>query len=240
MRVFHVVFLMLLASPSWSAGMFQQHVQNTADALTAFYMFGLSEGDQRYLDDFESYLIKADSAISLAGEQDKQQFLERWQQLKPFLKYKSIKGMGYYLERIVQIEARTYLTDIYLHELATSKKLPLTIDKLDELKLIISMLSNRSLDIMISNTGRAFLQEYGKQIVEEELIKDVAKILEELAALNLTAKQNTLLNKVGIRFNFVRKKLMASDQIVPIYIVYNNLRSVDKLLRAAQIELAVN
>lgn len=238
MRFFLAISLFIGAQFSWSMTPFHQHLHSTAQSLSAFYMYELTEGDERHLSEFNKHHQDASLALSNCSEEQKSQFLNRWNQLKPVWKFDNIKGVGLNIDLRVRLDLREYMTDAYLY----SKKIPVSQNvaaaKLGEIKLLTSIMSARTIDVAVSHLGSQSLTKHDLQIESKDLAEIVQKNIVSLAELNLARTQISALKKVKTQFNFIEDSLVNHNQVVPYFLVYRNIIRLGKLLDESSQQVA--
>ncbi len=238
MRLLIAAIMLVGAQISWAMTPFHQHVYSTAQAVSAFYMYELSEGDSKYLDQFSQHQRAANQALKGSTKEQKKEFISAWDSFQPYWKFNQVKGVGLNIDSVVRNDVRHYLTNIFLY----AKKVPahqeVVAAKMQSIKLSTAMMSARLIDIVASQTGSNGLSEHDRKVNEVELAKAVQKNLNELLNLNLSKENVKNIRKVNTKFGFVKKSLISYDDVTPYYLVYKNVMSIGLLLNESSHTLA--
>ena len=230
MRCLLAVIMIFSAQLSLAMSPFQQHLNSTAQSISAFYMYEMTEGDEKFLNEFKQHQADASRALGNSTELQKSLFEDRWQKMIPHWKFNLVKGVGLNFEAVVRLQVRRYLTDLYLY----SKELPInqTIveSKVDIIKVNTSILSARTLDLVSAHNGSNSLTEHDLQLDSKAIAAQVQENITQLLDMKLEKNQTKSLKKVRTQFNFVEKSLVDHNQVVPYFLVYRNIMRLGKLL----------
>ena len=230
MRCLLAVIMIFSAQLSLAMSPFQQHLNSTAQSISAFYMYEMTEGDEKFLNEFKQHQADASRALNNSTELQKSLFEDRWQKMVPHWKFNLVKGVGLNFEAVVRLQVRKYLTDLYLY----SKELPVnkTIveSKVDTIKVNTSILSARTLDLVSAHNGSNSLTEHDLQLDSKAIAAQVQENIAQLLDMKLEKNQEKSLKKVRTQFNFVEKSLVDHNQVVPYFLVYRNMMRLGKLL----------
>jgi hypothetical protein len=238
MRFILAITLFIATQFSWSMTPFHQHLHSTAQSLSAFYMYELTEGDERYLTEFNKHHQDAQRALNNATDEQKSVFLSRWDKLTPFWKFEDIKNVGLNIDLRVRLDLREYMTDAYLY----SKKLPSNpnaiASKLRDIKVLTSIMSARTMDVASSHLGSQSLTKHDHQIQSKDLASIVQTNIADLKKMKLARAQISALKKVKTQFDFVESSLVNHNQVVPFFLVYRNIMRLGKLLDESSQQVA--
>ena len=238
MRFIIAVITLVCAQYSWSMTPFHQHVYSTAQAVSAFYMYELSEGDDKYLDQFKQHQLTASRALNNSTSLEQKLFLEEWQNFQPYWKFNFVKGVGLNLDSVVRGDVRRYLTDVYLY----AEKLPahqsVVASKLQSINIITAMLSARLIDVVAAQSGSRIFTEHELQVNEVKLAATVQRHIDELLKLDLPKDQVAKIRKVNTKFSFVKKSLINYDDITPYFLVHRNVMTIGDLLKGTSQTIA--
>jgi len=230
MRCLLAVIMIFSAQLSLAMSPFQQHLNSTAQSISAFYMYEMTEGDEKFLNEFKQHQADASRALGNSTELQKSLFEDRWQKMIPHWKFNLVKGVGLNFEAVVRLQVRRYLTDLYLY----SKELPVnqTIveSKVDTIKVNTSILSARTLDLVSAHNGSNSLTEHDLQLDSKAIAAQVQENIAQLLDMKLEKSQTKSLKKVRTQFNFIEKSLVDHNQVVPYFLVYRNIMRLGKLL----------
>ncbi len=230
MRFLIAAILFVGAQLSWAMTPIHQHVYSTAQAVSAFYMYELSEGDKKYLKQFKKHQLVANRALNNSTDLEQKLFLQDWSEFQPYWKFNFVKGVGLNLDSVIRNDVRRYLTDVFLY----IQKLPThqsVVDaKMQNINLSTAMLSARLLDVVATQNGSIVLTEHERQVNEVDLADVVQLNIDQLLKLGLPKAQTASIRKVNTKFGFVKKSLINYDEITPYFLVYKNIMSIGKLL----------
>lgn len=227
-----LVFLMVLTSQQlWADNAFEKHVYNTMQAMSAFYMYQLSNGDAQYLRAFQHHLTDANLEINNSSSDKKDLFLKRWQALVPHWKFKQLgQRQGLYLDTMVRLSARTYLTDIFLHTKAPSKSTDDIKQKVSEINTMSALLSARALDLLSAHKGSSALSPHDEKIDANLLAEKIRLNISDLLSMKLPESQHKIIKKAKIQFEFISRYITDYDAKTPYFLIYKSIISMRKLL----------
>ena len=226
-----VILLVLCSQQLWANNPFERHVYNTMQAMSAFYMYQLSNGDSQYLSDFQHHLTSANLEINNSTLDKKDLFLKRWQALVPHWKFKQLGlRQDLYLDTMVRLNARTYLTDIFLHTKIPSKSSDDIKQKIAEIKTMSALLSARSLDLLSAHKGSSALSLHDQKIDANLLAETINQDIESLMSMTLAKSQLQRIKKAKIQFEFISRYITDYDEKTPYFLIYKSIISMRKLL----------
>ncbi len=226
-----VILLVLFSQQLWANNPFERHVYNTMQAMSAFYMYQLSNGDSQYLSNFQHHLITANLEINNSSSDKKDLFLKRWQTLVPHWKFKRQgHSQNLFLDTMVRLSARQYLTDTYLH----TKTLPKSTDdikqKIAEIKIMSALLSARALDLLSAHKGSSALSQHDQKIDANLLAGIINEDINSLMGMKLPKSQQQKIKKAKIQFEFISRYITDYDEKTPYFLIYKSIISMKKLL----------
>ena len=226
-----VILLVLCSQQLWANNPFERHVYNTMQAMSAFYMYQLSNGDSQYLSDFQHHLITANLEMNNSSSDKKDLFLKRWQTLVPHWRFKQLGlRQDLYLDTMVRLSARTYLTDIFLHTKIPSKSSDDIKRKIAEIKIMSALLSARSLDLLSAHNGSSALSLHDKKINANFLAETINQDIDFLMSMKLSKSQLQRIKKAKIQFEFISRYITDYDEKTPYFLMYKSIISMKKLL----------
>ncbi len=230
MRFIIAATLFFLAQLSWSASPFHQHLQSTAQSLSAFYMYQLTEGDEKHLREFTKYRQDANQALENCTEPQKALFLSRWNKLQQDWEFDNVAGVGLNLVRRVRLNLREYMTEAYLYSTELPNELNGVAAKIQDIQLLTAIMSARTMDVASSHLGSQSLTKHDLQIQSKNLAKIVQQRLARLSKMKLSKEQTLTLRKVKTQFDFVEDSLVDHNKVAPYFLVYRNVIRLGKLL----------
>jgi hypothetical protein len=230
MRLFIAAIMLFGAQISWSMTPFHQHVYSAAQAVSAFYMYELSEGDSKYLDQFTLHQRVANQALEGSTPEEREAFLSSWSDFQPYWKFNQVKGVGLNVDAVIRNDIRKYLTNVFLY----AQKLPSHQGGVEEhsqkISLITAMMTARLIDVVASQAGGSGLSEHDRQVNEVDLGNTVQHSIDELLNVKLPKETLAKIRKVNTKFNFIKKSLTNYDAVTPYYLVYKSVMSIGLLL----------
>ncbi len=226
-----VILIMFSSQQLWADNPFEKHLYNTMQAMSAFYMYQLSNGDSQYLSAFQHYLNTANLEINNSSSDQKDLFLKRWQTLVPHWKFKQQgHSQNLFLDTMVRLSARQYLTDTYLH----TKTLPKSTDdikqKIAEIKITSALLSARALDLLSAHKGSSALSQHDQKIDANLLAGIINEDINSLMGMKLPKSQQQKIKKAKIKFEFISRYITDYDEKTPYFLIYKSIISMKKLL----------
>ncbi len=219
------ITLALLSVFSCAKTPFEQHFQAVGQSMAAFYMFELSQGDERYLDQFEQHKAQASSVLEAQSASENKVFLKRWQLLVPKLHYKTVKGMGLSFDRVIREEFRNYLAGLYAAFKLQPKQQSHVLTMMTRVSLLNTLLSARALDMASS------MYNHGDSPFDQKRVAlQIEKDLQALTKAGLPLKQLASLRKVKNKFKFMKKSLIDYQSRTAYFLLYSNINSIKKLM----------
>ncbi len=114
-----IVFMMVLFSlPALSNSLLNQHALATSQAISAFYMYNLTEGDEKYKAEY--YLAMASAQLHyLALKSENKQIADElkplWNKIHEANNFESTIARGYNVSSYIRLELRKYIDLLYLN-----------------------------------------------------------------------------------------------------------------------------
>ncbi len=213
---------------------FEQHFQNVSQSMSAFYMYELSQGDERYMQQFKRFKSRANRALLKMKGPEYSEFKKRWHALKVQLAYENVRTMGLSLDRAIRLEFRSYLIDLYLthqkHKILHSK----INQTLAHIQILNSVLSARALDVTSSLYGHRAFGDHDRLLDQKAVALHIEQDIKQLMKKNLSKALKTTLRKVSTTFAFMKKSLTEYEGETAYFLLYSNIASINKLLNQSQ------
>ncbi len=226
--------LCLMSLTSYAQTPFEKHFLAVSQSMSSFYMYTFSDGDERYLEEFEHYKNLASQSLMISDlDSDKKQ-LKRWKALAVDLYYKEVKGMGMSLDRVIRLQYRAYLIELYTAYVGQPKQKVSASTLLTRVQLFHLLLSARALDVASSDMGRA-----SDSLDQHGIALQIETDLNQLINFELQDSQIKDLRRVRDKFQFMKKSLVDYEAVLAYFLLYRNIFSVNKLLDASQRSVAV-
>ncbi len=226
--------LCVISLPCHAQTPFEKHFLAVSHSMSSFYMYSFSDGDERYIEEYEHYKKLASRSLMMSDlETDKKQ-LKRWQELTRELHYKEVRGMGMSLDRVIRLQYRAYLIDLYAQYINLPKQKNTASTLLARVQLFHVLLSARSLDVASSDMGRV-----SDSLDQHAVALQIEKDLNQLISFGLQGSHIKDLRKVRDKFRFMKKSLVDYKSMLAYFLLYRNIFSVNKLLDASERSIAV-
>ncbi len=228
----YLLIVIVLFSPhTWANAPFTQHLHHTAQAMSALYMYELSDADPQYSATFEQHISAAGKTLNSSSKIEKALFYQRWLAFSPHWQFNTTKKFhGLYLDVVVRNNARRYLTDIFLRVLTLPPNSDMSTQKIQEAVLFSSVLSARSLDLISAHEGSTVLSEYDKQIKERGLAQTVHNNINYLLSQTESKHQRNSLLKARSQFDFISHYIVNYDHKAPYFLMYKSVITMSRLL----------
>ncbi len=230
-----LVMLNLMSLASQAMTPFEEHFKAVSQGMSAFYMYELSKGDDRFLQEFDQYNKLASQALAGDKLAANVKLQVHWQTLKPQLVFTKDDLEGFSFVGAVRKEYRDYLVDLFLRFDQQEKKEGSVDEAFTRVQIFNSLLAARALDVASSLWGeRAFLDHdklLNQKIVAQKIEKDIQMLLKE----ELNASQLRSLRKVSSKFQFMKKSLIDYQAETAYFLMYRSVISINKLMANSQV-----
>ena len=213
------------------------HLHHVSQAMSALYMHGLSEGNEKYQKEFEQY--KYNALISLKtyfsqGGPDSSDLLKRWQELSGNLNLKYSEDFGWDLSPypLVRFELRSYHSDIYRlmeknKDNYTSYGLRVKLAKTQ-----IEAVSARFYDIASTYDGAESLSNADFDKLNSKLVsQEVKGNLDQLTTEAPDESSLSNLKSIKLKWEFVEESVIDHQNQSAYFLVYatkNNINNAFK------------
>jgi hypothetical protein len=230
---------------SWAMTPLQEHMLLVTQGMANFYMYQLSQGNEKYFKQFENYQSKASYALrKLVKLKDKNQqakdLSKKWNILNEKLNMTGVDtkltGEVPIMAGVVRRESREYLTHLYL-QVFNQKTLAFQGPENDmaQAQLLIAMLATRALDLVSDNYGPTGLTDHDLQFNPVQVEKTVSQNIKGLLMASVTEEQSYDFKKLQSKFNFIKSPLIDYHLQTPYFLIFENLKSMNKLFRKNQL-----
>ncbi len=220
--------LACLTAKSHAMSPFEKHLKDVSQSASAFYMHLLSNGDKRYLRQFNK--SKRLATQSLMASDTSYEFLPRWQALVEKLQFRIDDEYGMSLPRNTRFEFREYLADLFLQY----QKKPIAIQQdnalFDRILLSNLLLAARALDTVSSDYGSHINPNLEYSIDQNKIANQIEKDINTLFTLQLADHKRVALRRINSKFTFLKESLVNYEAKTAYFLLYSNIRSINKLL----------
>lgn len=210
------------------------HVKATSQAMSAFYMQSLSEGNEKYLLEFEKYKRKSFEILkqyeSEKGERS-QEFMSRWKKLNDRLVLTLDKEYGWEVDGSVRQEFRSYLSDIF--QLVDTQKNQYTSKEEKQLLSVVQLeaISARFFDISSLFNVKVSIFASDKNKLNPEVIntdfKNNLDVLADMSANDVTKRK---LASVKSKWEFVENSVVNYEGHGAYFVVYATKNKIQRSL----------
>ena len=213
------------------------HLHHVSQAMSALYMHGLSEGNEKYQKEFEQY--KYNALISLKtyfsqGGPDSSDLLKRWQALSGNLNLKYSEDFGWDLSPypLVRFELRSYHSDIYKLMEKNKDNYTSYDQKLKLAKTQIEAVSARFYDIASTYDGAESLSNADFDKLNSKLVsQEVKGTLDNLTNEAPDSVSQGNLKSIKFKWEFVEESVTDHQNQSAYFLVYatkNNINNAFK------------
>ena len=228
--LFLLVLLNLMSLSSQAMTPFEQHFQAVTQGMSAFYMYALSKGDDKFLQEFNQFNELASTSLAQSKLEVDLTLAKRWQKLLPTLKFEMDEEAGLSYGGSERHQYRIYVVDLYLrYEQQFTSQNKVTI-MFERIQLFNSLLSARALDVASSLWGARAFTDHDRMLDQKKVALQIEQGIKELMSEKLSASQKSALRKVSSKFQFMKKSLVDYQAETAYFLMYRNVMSINKLM----------
>jgi len=232
-----VVTLSVVAHPAFSNNSLNQHVMAVSQSMSAFYMYSLSEGDDRYKKEYLSYFDVAETHLNAFQNEDAvtaNELKGQWTRLRPSLKFDYVDGAGFIIPVAVRNQFRSYLSHAFskLNQ-SMGAEVALT-NELSFMSLNIEVLSARFFDVSSALYGTMSIANNDNVIDPTAIAKQINLKLSRVATMNLPEAVKKDLRQVKTKWQFIEDTVVNYKDEAAYLLVYFNKSKIHKLLANSQ------
>ena len=220
--------------PAHANEVFLNHVKATSQAMSAFYMQILSEGNEKYLNEFEVYKHQSLGFITQYAKDkapQSQQLLKRWQDLSDRLTLTLDKEYGWEVDGRVREDFRGYLSDIY--QMVDQQKNSYTKKDHRQLLSVVQMeaISARFFDISsLFNVKVSIFASDKEKLDPTNINHDFKANLATLANMSDSRKVKRRLASAKSKWEFVEKSVVDYQGHGAYFVVYATKNKIQRSL----------
>lgn len=236
-----VTWLLSFTSLAFSQANLNPYALTLSQSMSAFYMYSLSEGDNRYKQEFENGFAHADQLLADIQSKDPKlgaQLTSQWKSLKPQLKYEFVDGAGYIIPVAVRNQFRSLLSDVY-RQIKDDRQNGKTLqEQLEIAALRIEIMSARFFDVSSALYGTLSISN-GDQVIDPAQLAKQFKF--SLGRLEKMAPQMAKdIRTVNSKWNFIEDSVINYKDRAAFLSVYYNKSKIVNLLNKNQTIIAGN
>jgi len=231
-----LVIGLCMLSPAHANETLLNHVKATSQAMSAFYMQLLSEGNDKYINDFETYKRQSFTLLKQYvhdnGPQAKA-LLYRWQGFSDRLVLTYDKEYGWEVDGRVRQDFRGYLSDIY--ELVDKQKHNYTSNAHKKLLTVVQLeaLSARFFDVSSSyNVKVAIFASDQNKLDPTTTNRAFKSNLDTLASMSDSTATKRQLASVKSKWEFVENSVVNYEGHGAYFVVYATKHKIQQALSA--------
>lgn len=240
-RIMLVVALSLVSVVSSASSNLSSHVMAVSQSMSAFYMYSLSEGDNRYKSEYEKHFDLAEGFLGQYHKEDAvnaSELQNQWRRLRPALKYDYVDGAGFIIPVTVRNEFRAYLTKAY-SKLTNTLGTEMDFNReLFHMSLSVEVMSARFFDISSALYGTMSIANKDGAIDPVKMAKNLNIRLERAKNLNIPAAIKKDLRQVQTKWQFIEDSVVNYKDEAAYLLVYFNKSKITKLLNNSQALMA--
>ena len=240
-RPFMIVVLILLSHGALANSLLNQHVMATSQAISAFYMYSLTEGDERYQAEYKKFLSQAHEHFQALKKQDSKLVTELeplWANIQKEKNYEITAESEFNVPSFMRIQYRNYLENIYQLVGKTIISESNLAEQMTLIALDVEVMAARFFDVSNATMGvftlSSSLFEIDPQAMAENMKKRLVKL--QVQVNDKTIKKN--LRSVSGKWQFIEGSVINYNQEAAFLLVYYNKKKINKLIISSQKALA--
>ena len=240
-RIMLVVALSLVSVVTSASTNLSNHVMAVSQSMSAFYMYSLSEGDDRYKNEYEKHFNTAETFLGQFHKEDAvsaSELQNQWKRLRPALKYDYVDGAGFIIPVTVRNEFRAYLTKAYSKLTNTLGSEMDFNSELFHMGLSVEVMSARFFDISSALYGTMSIANKDGAIDPVQMAKNLNERLERAKQLNIPEAIKRDLRQVQTKWRFIEDSVVNYKDEAAYLLVYFNKSKITKLLNNSQTLMA--
>jgi hypothetical protein len=230
--------LLFVSMLSHSSNAFLDHGEAVSRAQSAFYMFGVSKGDEQYKKEYEKQLELAEQALVKLQKQEAPlatRLMEDWALLRPRLTYDFDEYSGYYVTGQTIGEFRRYLNQYYTEYSAKQYQYPNSLARVQHTLVLMEIVLARFFDLASSPFSDDGSFAATVPVIDAKVI--VGKINKNLAVLEASSADSVYssnIKSVVRKWQFIESSVLNSQKQPAILLVYYNKKRIISLLNESE------
>jgi len=236
-RALCVGVLSLLSLNACSITLLTEHAIKVSQAVSAFYMYSLTEGDDRYHDEYTNVLAQAHMSFLALKKQNPKQVTELeslWMGIQKEKNYKPRPEDDYNVAAFLRVDFRNYMEKVYL-QVSRSIGSPRDLDEqMSLIVLDVEVMSARFFDVSSATLGMFTLPSKVLTIDPPLLAQKMKQRLARLQANVVNAKIDKNLKLVLSKWRFIEGGVIDYQQESAYMLVYYNKNRIGSLINHSQ------
>ncbi len=240
-RPFMLFVLLSLSHGALANSLLNQHVMATGQAISAFYMYSLTEGDDRYQAEYTKFLSQAHEHFLALKKQQPKLVLELeplWAEIQKEKNYKITAESEFNVPSFMRIQYRNYLEKTYQlagQSIISESNLA---QQMSLVALDVEVMAARFFDVSNATMGVFTLSSSIFKTDPQTMAENVKKRLAKLQTqVNDKAIQKNL-RSVSSKWQFIEGSVINYNQEAAFLLVYYNKKKINKLMLNSQKALA--
>jgi hypothetical protein len=235
-NIFLTGFL-LLSVNSWSSGALTQHAVTTNKAISAFYMYTLTEGDERYHDEYVKILEEANMSFLALKSQHPEQVVALeplWDKIQKEKGFKASAQDEYNVPSYLRVQFRSYIEKIY-QVVSQSIISDSNINgHMGRIALDVEVMSVRFFDVSSSTMGAMVSSSTDPETMANSMKMRLTKLQGIVTDPKITKNLRSIANK----WRFIESSVIHYNQESAFMLVYYNKNKIGKLINSSQRKIA--
>jgi hypothetical protein len=231
-----LVISLCVFSPAQANEALLNHVKATSQSMSAFYMQILSEGNDKYLQDFNKFKNQSTTGLKQYVHDNgpqAEELLQRWQDLSERLVFTYDNEFGWEVDGRVRQDFRAYLSDIF--QLVDIQKKNYTSKPHMQLLSVVQMeaLSARFFDVSSSfNVKISIPASDVSKLPPKSINNDFKTNLDTLASMSDSEAAKRQLASIKSKWEFVENTVVNYEGHGAYFVVYATKNKIQQALAA--------
>lgn len=233
-RTTFLLFSLSLFSSAHGSETLLNYVKVTSQAMSSFYMQSLSEGNEKYLNDFNKFKYQSSLLLdqyARDGGPRSEEFLKRWKGISDRLVLVYDKEYGWEVDENVRQDFRSYLSDLY--QLVDIQKSSYTSLSQRQLLSVVQMeaIAARFFDVSsLFNVKVSIFSSDKNKLNPKEISQTFKRNLDVLAEMSKSEATKRKLASVKSKWEFVESSVIDYEGNGAYFLVYATKNRIQKEL----------
>ena len=240
-RSFFISVLFLLSFNSWSNSLLSQHALAASQAVSAIYMYCLTDGDERYYSEYVEILAQAHDSFLALKKQNPEQLAELepiWMEIQKEKDHKPSVEDEFNIDSFQRIHFRNYLEKVYQLLTKTIRSESNLAEQMSLVALDVEVMTARFFDVSSATMGVFSLSSKLFEVDPETMAKKMTQRLAKLQATVNEPRVKKDLRKISSKWQFIESSVINYNQEAAFMLVYYNKKKINKLILNSQEVLA--
>jgi len=237
-----MLFVLLFLSHGVLANsLLNQHVLATSQAISAFYMYSLSEGDDKYKAEYTKHLAKAHGYFQSLKKQDLKLAAELeplWSDIQKEKNYEITARDEFNVPSFMRIQYRNYLEKVYQSVGKTTVSNSDLTQQMTLVALDVEVMAARFFDVSNATMGVFSLSSkifaIDPQVMAEKMKQRLNKLQSKVTDKAIVKN----LRSVSSKWKFIEGSVINYKEEAAFLSVYYNKKKISKLMVSSQKKLA--